>query len=228
MDERKSTWSLIAVPALITLAITVLRLVGELERWPAPWFNNAAGGGGAIVGISWLPIFFGPWFAVKLTRAGEAPVSGGKAIGLAVLAAAVWFGAVAWLQSMYPNLAYLAFIPCLIMLAAAFLPGMGWPALGKTLLAYAFAARLPVLVVMFAAMSANGGKGWGTHYDAIAPAMASLSFTRKYLYEAFVPQMTLWIGWTVACGALFGAVSGVLARAGNRPAQVVTRPDALK
>jgi len=31
-------------------------------------------------------------------------------------------------------------------------------------LAYAFAARIPVLVVMFIAMSANGGQGWGTHY----------------------------------------------------------------
>jgi hypothetical protein len=218
MNERKSTWSLIAVPALITLAVTLLRLVGELQHWPAPWFNNAAGGGAALVGISWLPIFFGPWFAVKLARSGEAPANGGKAIGFAVLSAAVWFGGGFWLQSMYPNLSYLAFIPCLVMLAAAFLPGIGWPSLGRTLVAYAFAARIPVLLVMFLAMNGNGGKGWGTHYDAVAPAMASLSFTRKYLYEAFVPQMTLWIGWTVAVGALFGSVAGVLARRGKQPA----------
>jgi len=37
---------LITVPALVTLGITILRLVGELEHWPTPWFNTAPGGGG--------------------------------------------------------------------------------------------------------------------------------------------------------------------------------------
>ena len=62
MEERKSIsiTSLITIPALITLGITILRLVGELEHWPKPWFSAAGGGGGAIVGISWLPIVFVP------------------------------------------------------------------------------------------------------------------------------------------------------------------------
>ena len=36
MEERKSIsiTSLITIPALITLGITILRLVGELEHWP--------------------------------------------------------------------------------------------------------------------------------------------------------------------------------------------------
>lgn len=218
MDGRKSTWSLIAVPALITLAITVLRLVGELEHWPSPFFNNAAGGGFAIVGISWLPILFGPWFAVKLAGSGEAPASGGKAIGLAVLSVAVLFGSGFWAAKLSQNLTNLILIPFVFMLVAAFIPGIGWGALGKTLLAYALAARIPVLVVMFFAMSANDGKGWGTHYDATDPRLANFSFMRKYLFEAFVPQLTLWIGWTVSVGALFGSVAGVLARRGKQPA----------
>jgi hypothetical protein len=218
MDERKSTWNLIAVPALITLAITILRLVGELEHWPAPWFNNAPGGGLAIVGISWLPIFFGPWFAWKLARAGEAPASGGKAIGFAVLSVVVIVGAGMWAGKLSQNLTYFLLVPFVFMLVAAFIPGIGWRSLGRTLLAYAFAARVPVLIVMYVAMAANGGKGWGTHYDAIDPRLASFSFTRKYLFEAFVPQMTLWIGWTVGVGALFGSVAGVLARRGKQAA----------
>jgi hypothetical protein len=36
---------LILVPSIITLAITILRLVGELQHWPAPWFSTTAGGG---------------------------------------------------------------------------------------------------------------------------------------------------------------------------------------
>ena len=49
MEETKSIsiTSLITIPALITLGITILRLVGELEHWPKPWFSAAAGGGGA-------------------------------------------------------------------------------------------------------------------------------------------------------------------------------------
>ena len=87
MAETKSIsiTSLITIPALITLGVTILRLVGELEHWPKPWFSAAAGGGGAIVGISWLPIIFGPYFALKLAGAGDRPSSVGKALGFAVL-----------------------------------------------------------------------------------------------------------------------------------------------
>ena len=75
MEETKSVplVNLITIPALITLAVAILRLVGELKHWPAPWFNAAPGGGGAIVGISWLPILFGPYFAWKLAGSGYRP-----------------------------------------------------------------------------------------------------------------------------------------------------------
>src|SRR2546422_9224294 len=52
MAGSKSVWSLIVIPALITLAVTLLRLVGDLEHWPSPWFSNAAGGGAASVVLS--------------------------------------------------------------------------------------------------------------------------------------------------------------------------------
>jgi len=52
MAGSKSVWSLIVIPALITLAVTLLRLVGDLEHWPSPRFSNAAGGGGASVVLS--------------------------------------------------------------------------------------------------------------------------------------------------------------------------------
>jgi hypothetical protein len=215
MAGSKSAWNLIAIPALITLAVTILRLVGELQHWPKPWFSNAAGGGGALIGISWLPIIFGPWFAVKLVRAGEGPSSAGKSIGFAFLSVAVLFGSMFWFESMIRHIGPLIIIPLLLMLGAAFIPGIGWRALGSTLLAYAFAARIPVLVVMYLAMRGNDGQGWGTHYDAIAPMFAQLSFARKYVYEALIPQMTLWIGWTVALGALLGSVAGAIARRGK-------------
>jgi hypothetical protein len=210
--------SLITVPALITLAITILRLVGELQHWPSPWFSTAAGGGGAVIGISWLPIIFGPYFAIKLARAGSGPTGAGKAIGFALLGAVVFYLSGLWAESTVRHPSLLTIVGFALMLAAAFIPGIGWRSLGNTLLAYAFAARIPVLIVMFLAMRGNGGAGWGTHYDAIAPVFSKLPFAQKYLYEAFVPQMTLWIGWTVIVGAVLGSVVMAVARPGKRAA----------
>ena len=219
MADSKSLVRLITVPALITLAVTILRLVGELGHWPAPWFSNTAGGGGALVGISWLPIIFGPWFALKLAGAGDGPASAGKSVGFAFLGAIVLVGCMFWAQSMFANLTALLLVPFLLMLVAAFIPGMGWRSLGKVLFAYALAARVPVLIVMFIAMQGNGGAGWGTHYDAIAPQLAQASFVEKFVYEGVVPQMTLWIGWTVVVGALVGAIVAAIARRGKPAAQ---------
>src|SRR6516225_5814265 len=84
-SARPSTMQLILVPSIITLAITILRLVGELQHWPKPWFSTTAGGGLAIIGISWLPLIFGPYFAVKLAREGEGPTSTGKSIAFPVV-----------------------------------------------------------------------------------------------------------------------------------------------
>lgn len=219
MAESKSVsiTRLIAVPAVITLAVTILRLVGEMQHWPKPWFSTAAGGGAALVGITWLPIIFGPYFAWKLASAGQTPSGVGKSIGFAFLGLVVLFGAMFWAQAMFAHLTYLVLLPFLLMLVAAFIPGRGWAALGKTLLAYAFAARVPVLVVMFLAFRGNGGQGWGTHYDAVMPAFAHASLARKFLFEAFVPQMSMWIGWTVVVGALCGTLVAAVARGRRRP-----------
>jgi len=220
MEERKSIsiTSLITIPALITLGITILRLVGEIEHWPKPWFSAAAGGGLAIVGISWLPIIFGPYFALKLAGAGDGPSSVGKAVGFAILGLVVFVLAGVLAGASFTHHPILALVAFLIMLVAAFIPGIGWGSLGNTLLAYAFAARIPVLVVMFLAMRGNSGRGWATHYDAVAPMFAQASFARKFFYEAIMPQMTLWIGWTVVLGSIIGVTVVAIAYRGKQAA----------
>lgn len=207
---------LIAVPAFITLGVTILRLVGELAHGPSPFFSAQPGGGGAIIGISWLPIVFGPYFALKLAGAGESSASMGKAVGFAVLSLVVFIMAGFWFGATIAHPTFITLVPLLVMLAAAFIPGIGWRSLGNTLVAYAFAARIPVLVVMFFAMRGNGGAGWGTHYDGVPPAMAHIPLAKKFLYGAILPQMTMWIGWTAAVGSLFGTVVAVIARRGKQ------------
>ena len=215
-----SLGKLITIPALVTLAITILRLVGELQHWPKPWFNAAPGGGGAIIGISWLPIVFGPYFAWKLATAGEGPSSLGKSFG-AVIGGIVLFVAGAFLIGTtvaHPGVLTLLF--ALVALASAFVVRVGWRALGNVLLAYAVAARVPVLIVMFIAMSANGGQGWGTHYDVVPTAFASRPFAQRFLFFALIPQATFWIGWTVTVGGLFADIVLAIFRPGKRAAVV--------
>jgi hypothetical protein len=221
MREMKSvsTTRLIMVPALITLGITTLRLIGELQHWPKPWFSAAPGGGGALVGISWLPLIFGPYFALKLKGAGAGPSSIGRSIGFTVLGLAVLFLSGWWVESTFSHTSILTLLGFLLMLASAFIPRLAWRSLGNTLLAYAFAARIPVLVVMYLALRGNGGQGWGTHYDAVAPMFAHSSLAKKFFYEAFLPQMTMWIGWTVVVGSFVGVIATAVARPHKRTAQ---------
>ena len=198
---------LIAIPSVITLVITILRLVGELQHWPAPWVSNAAGGGGAIIGISWLPIIFGPYFAWKLAAAGDGPASSGKAIGMSAVGLVVFIlGAAAFGIGLNKHMTALVLLGFVIDLASAFVPRLGWRSFGNALVAYAFAARIPVLIVMYIAMSANGGQGWGTHYDVAAPEFVVTSFAQKFIDLAVLPQMSLWIGWTAVIGGLLGTI----------------------
>jgi hypothetical protein len=207
--ENKNSVSiarLIVIPALITLAVTILRLAGELAHWPSPLFNTQPGGGGAIIGISWLPIIFGPYFALKLAGAGDGPASNAKAIGFAVgsLLVLVAGGLLFGLSINHPN--FVTALGLLVMLGAAFVPGLGWRSLGNTLVAYAYAARIPVLIVMYFAITGNGGAGWGTHYDGVPPSLVHAPPLQKFFFAGVLPQMMLWIGFTAAVGSILGTI----------------------
>jgi len=201
-SDKTNIMRLILWPALITLAITILRLEGELHRWGSLWFSTSAGGGGAIVGISWLPIIFGPYFALRLVKAGEGPRSYRKAFGSTIGALAVMIiGAIlaSVTQSHHGVLTLAGYV---IMLAGAFVPLIGWRSLAGTLLVYAFAARIPVLVVMYLALSGH----WGTHYDAVPARYQDMALWHKFFDVAILPQMCMWIGYTVIIGSLFGEI----------------------
>ncbi len=214
MGEAKTVHitRLIAIPTVITLAVTILRVVGELKHWPAPWFSTAAGGGGAVVGISWLPIIFGPYFALKLAGAGEAPATMGKAIGYAAGSLLVLAAGGFLFGSTVNHANFVTVLGLLLMLGSAFVPGLGWGSLGKTLVAYAFAARVPVLIVMYFAITGNGGAGWGTHYDAMPPALVHMPPIQRFFFAGVLPQLTLWIGWTAVLGSILGTIVTAVVR----------------
>ena len=198
---------LILLPALITLGITLLRLAGELAHWSPLFFNSAAGGGMAIVGISWLPFLFGPYFAVKLACAEQSASGVWKTFGLSLLGLAIMVagGFVGFAPHLkFPGREILGIF--LIVLGPTLIT-LAWPALFKVLVAYAYAARIPVAVVMFFALRGH----WGTHYDALPPTYSGpASFFGKYMVVAFLPQMLVWIAFTVLVGALVGSIVAAL------------------
>src|SRR6516165_8267723 len=84
---RSSILRFILVPGVITLAVTLLRLTGELEHWSKAWFNPEQGGFLAVVGIVWLVPVFGIYFALKLSGEGQGAAHLGHAIGRAIMGA---------------------------------------------------------------------------------------------------------------------------------------------
>ena len=207
-SARSSTMQLILVPSLITLAVTILRLVGELQRWPSALFNANAGGVGAIVGIVWLVFVFGIYFAIKLAAAGEGPTGAGKPIGFAVLGLILLAGGIFVIA--YPKLVFpgKVVVGLLMIVAAAVLQRSGWPALFKTLLAYAYAARTPVAIIMYFAIKGN----WGTHYDAPPPNYTGPSdLWGKFFQIGVIPQLFGWIVFTIVIGSLFGSIAAAIA-----------------
>lgn len=207
-SSSSSVSRLVLVPAFITLGITLLRLVGELRHWSYALFNPAPGGGAALVGIVWLPIIFGPYFALKLSAAGPGPFSRGGAIGYAllgfvVLVAGVFLTVKAAFRAPLIETGGLACMA--VAIALQFRP---WPALAKALVAYGYAARVPVVIIMFFAIRGN----WGTHYDGPPPNLPELSFWAKYWQIAVLPQLVFWVAFTVVIGALFGTIAAAVRR----------------
>jgi hypothetical protein len=217
-----STFRLVLVPGIITAAVTLLRLVGELNQWSRALFNPDAGGGMAVVGIAWLVPIFGIYFARKLQGSPEIR-SGWRTLGFAVLAIAAFFAALFTLSTLLgidpnqPTLAALGTsgVASLVALGVAY---YGSGALGRVLLAYGLVARIPVLLVMLLAILGN----WGTHYDVLPPGVVmEMGPWAKWFLIGVVPQLTFWMTFTVVVGALFGGLALAVAerrRTAVRPA----------
>lgn len=207
--EKASVTRLVLVPGIITLAVTILRVVGELQNWPSILFSRSAGGGGAIVGISWLAFVFAVYFAVRLQRSGQGIQSGGKAIGLAVLALAI-FVAGAFVPflgmggAMVLRLSILGAAGAILSVAAIIVMRQAWPAYWNVMLAYALVARIPVIVVYFLAFQGN----WNTHYDALPPGVTVEG--PRFILLGLLPQLFLWVPFTMIFCGLFGVISAAI------------------
>ena len=212
MDSTRSgEKGLVLIPALITLAVTLLRLTGELLGWSPALFSREAGGGGSPVGIVWLVPIFGIYFAWRLAKAGQVSVGPLRTIGYAVLGLVIVFATAMVASSLLGQTSVLGlFLIAVVSLVAAWVVKKGWPELTSTLLSYGLAARVPVAIVMFFAILGE----WGTHYDVPPPDFPVMSWFPKWVVIGLVPQLTIWVAFTVIVGAIFGGIT--LAIVGRR------------
>jgi hypothetical protein len=172
------------------------------------YFSRLPGGGLSPLGITWLAPLVGAWFGWRLGRADVPSPSPARALGRP--AAALILGPLLALlvgrlfrTSWTSNFTVWA----VVSLAVAAIAFAAWPALGRLLLAYAVAARVPVILVMALAI----WKGWGTHYDLPPPGFPVLPRLRRWLWIGLLPQSTIWIAWTMATGAVGGALGWLAA-----------------
>ena len=209
-ENRTGAFSLVLVPALLTLIVTVVRVVGELQGWN-PTFFSKPGGGSAVVGITWLVLVFGFWFGWRLRRPGSPPP--GKAAllyltGIAVLAGGmiglVQLGLVTLPSRESPGeptgLAY----GFALLAVAAVVAVFAWPRLTGTLMLYGVLARIPVVVVTYLDLHYD----WHTHYGELPPG----AVTADPFIALCTPQVTLWpFVFTPLVGGLLGCLGAAMA-----------------
>jgi hypothetical protein len=207
-DQRPALRPLVMGPAIVTLAVTLLRLFGERQGWSETFFSRAPGGLGALVGIVWLVLLFGLYFGWKLAQLEYRPPRAKKAVGLCLLGFAAV--AAAGLGARAVGLGPVGEVVAVSVggAVAAVIGLRAWPELGRVLLAYALAARIPVVIVYLLAFLGN----WGTHYDAVPPGWPAMGVGMKFVILGLLPQLTLWIGYTIVVGTLCGLVGALLVR----------------
>lgn len=200
---------LIWMPSVISLGITLLRLIGERQRWSYTWFNPTSlgilpSGTSWVIDVSWLALPFGAYFAWKLAAAGHAPESLFKAyfcVGSGLLVIIALFFLTPKVPVGFPYI--FAFIWA-GMAIAGIIQMYAWSELFNTLFAYALATRIPVLLLTILAMRGN----WGTHYDFVrfGPAQATPLVPRIFWYAVF-PQLVFWVAVAIFSGMLAGVVT---------------------
>lgn len=214
--RKANPWRLVLWPAVVTLAITILRLIGERLDWNPALFNRTVGGGGATVGIVWLIPVFGAYFGYRLASEAQGPPSIGRALGwnlagVAVLASFLGLG------FSRPTASASQFLAIgLGSWAAIAVAWKGWPLLVATLLRYGLLARVPVTVVILLGVLGD----WRTHYDSPPPGLPEMGALARWVAIGVIPQLTLWMAVTVVLGLLAAAPAAAIAGVrGRRPAE---------
>lgn len=217
MQSPPRLLSLVLVPALLTLVLSVVRLLGEINGWsPALFGKPEAGGGGAVLGISWLMFVFGFWFGRRLQNGDVGPGSPGKALVLSLIAIGVLAGGMQALQAAglmwFPdekNPGEPRGLPWMLalMLVSALVSVVAFRRAAVALFVYALLARVPVVIITWIAL---GKPEWNTHYTKIPPFFTNIAEADRASF-LIMPQLAFWPGLTVVMGTAMASLGALLA-----------------
>ncbi len=217
MDQKPpSIRSLVVVPAILTLAVTIVRLVGELNGWSPLLFGTAsADGPKAIIGISWLIFVFGLWFGFRVQRSSAGLAKPGKTLLCCLLPIAILFGGFALSEKLglvsmptpeapgeVKGLGWFLGISAVAALTSIVI----WARIGVILLVYSLLARLPVVVVTWFALE----RGWETHHVKLPPEFTAPPADERFFVLA-MPQVTFWPVLTIVFGTVMAALGALIA-----------------
>lgn len=222
MDSKApSIMKMVLIPAIVTLIVTILRLVGELQGWNKGAFSTeppGEGSGPGWVGIVYLIPIFGCWFGLRLRKTTGQPANIGRAALTFVIGAVIVIVGFVIFKSLdlvsmpdkdnpgqASGLMYmmaLLGVSALVMLAA-------WPRLAATLIVYGLLARIPVVIITYIAID----KGWNTHHVKLPEGTVLLDEAERFTFLA-MPQVTVWIVFTMLLGGLCGCLGAKLGKKG--------------
>lgn len=192
---------------LVSWGVFAARIYGEFHDWGSPWVGvggKDAGGGGAILGVSWLMPIAGLLLGVLCAGLFGGPTSAKKVLARSGIGLVVVIGGfAAGMGILGFQGAPLVVIPAAIV--GAILAATSWPLLGKVLLAYGALVRIPIAVLTFPAVHF----GWGTHMDKMPPEAGEMTLeqTAQGLAQA---QVFVWIPATILFGMLFAGLAMLL------------------
>lgn len=207
MTKPASPFRLVLWPTVVTLAISLARLLGQVQGWIPP----TSGGALHPLGITWCIFVFGGWFGFRLARSGSSPTLA-RPWALALLALAAAAGVGFWqfraLAEAGSETDFAALRGAVAMIAAvtgagALLMFAVWPRLAFTLLLYALPARLTIVAITWLAKRCE----WNTHYTKFGRAGLERDMPETML-AASVAQLGFWVPFTILGGMLVGGIFG--------------------
>ena len=134
--------------AAVSLLVTLVRLLGELQHWHPAVFGTGAGGDNSPLGITWLVLPFGFWFGRALAKNGSRPASLGKTALFCLLGIGLTVGVFALAVTQIADWQLRMLVLGGGTAACGLIALIAWPRMWMTLVAYGFLARLPVLAAL--------------------------------------------------------------------------------
>jgi hypothetical protein len=207
MNDSPSTFRLILWPSVITLAVSLARLVGEKQGW----ITEQSGGAMHPLGIFWLVLAFGAWFGWQHARAGALPRVR-RAWLWALVAGLAIFGTIGWRMQPMMNaerseetfaLLRTAVLTVVVVASAgAVAMFVVWPQFARTLLLYGLIARATVVAITWFVKVQD----WHLHYVKFGPPGIERESMQDTVVSASIAQFGMWLPITIVVGTLIGSL----------------------